>query len=206
MSIPYEDIDFNDGDIILFSGKWSFTSWFVKFCTWSRYSHIGMILKNPLFTHPPLDGIYLIESVSGNLPDAENNREKIGVQIVSIEDRLRNYNGDLYYRKLNCDRNESFYKKLSQVHSDVHNIQYDDTIFDWIKAKFNIELGNVQKLNEFWCSALTSYIYVKLDLLTADTIWTLDTPKEWGTEDIKHSSLEFVDCNLDTELKIIFNS
>jgi cell wall-associated NlpC family hydrolase len=201
-SINYSDIDFNDGDIILFSATHSFISRIIQLCSWSMYSHIGMVIKDPTFTHSPLKGVYILESTFRNSPDAEDGINKSGVQITSLDNLKDTFNGNMYYRKLNCERNEKFYENLAEIHSKVHNLTYDTYIFDWIKVKFNIDIGNLTRTNKFWCSALTSYVYTQLGLLDSNTEWTLDTPKEWGTEDVKNSSVKFINCDLEKELKI----
>jgi hypothetical protein len=202
--VVFNSIDFNDGDIILFGGKKSLISKCIEYCTNSIYSHIGIVLKDPKFTHPPLKGLYLLESSYMKYPDAENHRSNFGVHISNLDDIIANYTGDLYYRKLNCIRDATFYENLAEAHSHVHNLPYNINIFDWIKAKFNIEVGDVQKLDTFWCSALASYVYVQLGLLDSDTLWTIDSPKEWGSEDVKNSSVQFINCNLEQEEKILF--
>ena len=42
---------------------------------------------------------------------------------------------------------------------------YDLNPLDWSKAARDIEIGDCQKDNTFWCSALVSYIYIKLGFL-----------------------------------------
>ena len=63
---------FSTGDILLFEHKFDTTSiktsfmsildegigWFSK----SRYSHVGIVLKDPEFTSPHLKGLFLFES------------------------------------------------------------------------------------------------------------------------------------------------
>ena len=74
-----------------------------------------------------------------------------------------------------------FYKKIDQIHSDVHNLPYDLNLFDWIKAGLNIKIGNVQK-NTYWCSALVCYIYIKLGFLENNIPWTLISPEDFNSK------------------------
>ena len=91
---------------------------------------------------------------------------------------------------------------MDQIHSDLHNLPYDTDPIDWIKAKFNIELGNLQKTDTFWCSALVAYSYVKLGFLNEDIPWTIITPQDFSCTS---SRLIFKNCCLSDEKKIIFN-
>ena len=113
-----------------------------------------------------------------------------------------NYSGNIYVRKLHCNRDQDFYNKINQIHSDVHNLPYDLNIFDWIKAKFDIEIGFTQKKNTFWCSALVSYFYVKLGFLNKSIPWTLISPQELSSSSDK---LQFENCKLDDDKLIIIN-
>ena len=55
--------DYKTGDLLLFDFEnyygLGFFSFLVKFVTKSKYSHIGMILKDPDFLDTPLKGYYL---------------------------------------------------------------------------------------------------------------------------------------------------
>ena len=163
------------GDIILFSGNY-FISNIIEFITNSKYSHIAVIIKNPNFFDDKMEGIYMLESGYEDKPDSENDRIKFGVQLTKLEDVIKSYKGDIFIRKLSCIRDESFYKKIDQIHSDVHNLPYDLNIFDWIKAGLHLKIGNVQKKNTYWCSALVCFIYVN-QFFTRYITWTLISPK-----------------------------
>lgn len=169
--------DFETGDIILFFGSWwkSPLSCLIEFFTLSKYSHIGIVIKNPNFTPEPLNGLYLLESTGIEQPDSENKEPKFGVQLQPLKERLETYSGRIYYRKLNCDRNAIFYSRLTQAHSVVHNLPYDCGL-DYIKAAFHLEVGNLQNKRTFFCSALVAFIYVSWGFLSKDTEWSLVRP------------------------------
>ena len=90
------------GDIILFSGNY-FLSYIIEYFTNSIYSHVGVVLKNPNLGDAKFKGIYLLESGFENTPDPENHRIKKGVQIINLEDKIKNFKGRIYVRKLHCD-------------------------------------------------------------------------------------------------------
>ena len=188
------------GDIILFSGNY-FLSYIVEYFTKSIYSHVGVVLKNPNLGDAKFKGIYLLESGFENTPDPENHRIKKGVQIINLEDKIKNYRGRIYVRKLHCTRDKKFYEKIIEIHSTVHNIPYDLNPIDWIRGYFKINIGNTQKENTYWCSALVSFVYVELGFLNKNIPWTLISPKELSSSS---NELKFINCKLDNDTQIIY--
>ena len=188
------------GDIVLFSGNY-FLSHIVEYFTKSIYSHVGVVLKNPNLGDAKFKGIYLLESGFENTPDPENHRIKKGVQIINLEDKIKNYKGSIYVRKLHCTRDKKFYEKIIEIHSTVHNIPYDLNPIDWIKAYYQLDIGNTQKENTYWCSALVSFVYVELGFLDKNIPWTLISPKELSSSS---NELKFINCKLDNDKQIIY--
>ena len=188
------------GDIILFSGNY-FLSHIIEYFTNSIYSHTGIILKNPNLGDAKFKGIYLLESGFENTPDPENNRIKKGVQIINFEEKFKNYKGRIYVRKLHCTRDKKFYEKIIEIHSTVHNIPYDLNPTDWIKGYYKLDIGNTQKENTYWCSALVSFVYVELGFLDKNIPWTLISPKELSSSS---NELKFINCKLDNDKQIIY--
>lgn len=196
----------NTGDILLFSTKHWYSK-LIEFFTQSKFSHIGIILKDPIYIKPTLKGLYLFESGAESKPSPEDGKKKYGVQITKLEDILDSYSssylGNLYYRKLDCDRNKDFYDKIKKIHDKTYNKPYDIDIIDWIKAEFDIKLGNEQKTNTYWCSALTAFTYVNLGFLKEDLPWTIIKPSEFSYIERK-KNLDFLNCNLKPEEIIKF--
>lgn len=187
------------GDMILFNGNY-FLSRIIEYFTHSIYSHVGIIIIDPCFENKLLKGIYVLESGYEPTNDPENNRNKYGVQLTKLETFIENYNGKLFIRKLHCTRNKNFYEKIIQIHSNVHNLSYDLNPIDWIKAEFNIHIGNVQKKNTFWCSALVTYFYIKMGFLDKTIDWSLISPQDLSSSSNK---LTFYDCILDDDTELI---
>lgn len=188
------------GDIILFNGNY-FMSHIIEYFTSSIYSHVGIILKNPDLGDATFKGIYLLESGRENTPDPENNRIKKGVQIINLEEKIKNFNGQIYVRKLHCTRDKEFYEKIKNIHSAVHNIPYDLNPIDWIKADLQLDIGNTHKTNTYWCSALVTYVYVKLGFLDKNIPWSLISPQDLSSSCNK---LKFINCILDKDKDIIY--
>jgi hypothetical protein len=186
-----EEIKMQTGDLILFRG----TSWISKLVEWvgiSKYSHIGIIIKNPKFLNPELeDGIYLLESSWNDTPDVEDKEFKVGVQLHFLEDVLKEYpKGSIDVRHIQCERNDSFFTKLIEIHKEIHNKPYDLNPCDWLCARYNIACpfppnAYFQTKKSFWCSALVSYIFCELGLINKEINWTLMAPREFSSDEGK---------------------
>ena len=179
------------GDIILFRGN-SWISYFLEWIGRSRYSHVGMIIKNPSFINDSLkDGIYLLESGWNAIPDSEEHIIKSGVQLHLLSDILQNCDpGSVYVRCISCTRNHTFYEKLDIIHQTIHNRPYDMNLWDWIRAAYHLDIdGSIAPSSsatttQFWCSALIAYIFDKLELIEPVN-WSVVTPRDFSLWSIR---------------------
>ena len=184
----YDDIKFDTGDIILFEDKshnsWlDYLSYLIQYFTDSKYSHVGMVVKDPLIKGKTIKGLYLLESTGlDHMIDIDDHKTKFGVQIVDLHKRLQSDDDIFYYRKLNKDRDETFNDLYNKTYVIVKDKPYDINPLDWCKADFDLKKGNVQKTNTFFCSALVSFMLVSLNILPRDIDWTIMRPKDLGTE------------------------
>lgn len=192
-------MELNTGDLLLFRGNY-ILSRLIEYFTGGNYSHIGIVLNDPTYIEPKLIGLYMLESGEEDFKDSEDDKYKFGVQITDLKECLKNYKGEVYCRKLKCERDEIFYKKLVDINKKIHDKPYDLDLFDWIKADLGIYIGNVQKTNKFWCSALVAFVYVKLGFLSNDIPWTMIKPNDFSC---KSDKLKFINCSLDDEKKLV---
>jgi adenylosuccinate synthase len=203
--------DLQTGDILLFShvpntnGVFqmfsNFLDFVIKYWTSSKYNHIGIVVRDPCFTYgEKLRGLYLLESNYTDSPDSEDNEIKFGVQLVPLNKAFVNNYSNVYCRKLECTRDDEFYRKLDKIHMEIHNKKYDTNVIDWIKAAFGIEAGNITKTNVFWCSALVAYIYEEMGFVDGEIPWTIITPAQFGYGYPK--SLKFKNCQVLPEREI----
>ena len=85
----------NTGDILLFDyeggGSMGIFSWLIKKATKSNITHVGMVLKDPVFINPSLKGYYVWESGWEGTPDPQDGKVKFGVQITPFEEIFQNY-------------------------------------------------------------------------------------------------------------------
>ena len=190
-------------DLLLYSSK-KWYSKVIEYFSRSKFSHISILLKEPVYLNPNLKGLYVLESGYEKTPDPTDGKYKFGVQITPLNDVIQSYQkswGTLYHRKLHCLRDDNFEKMMKRIYDDVYDKPYDMNICDWIKAAFKIDIGNEKKTNTFWCSALIAYVYSQMSFLK-NVLWTIVSPKEFSYYE-DNESLEFINCTLDPEKYII---
>ena len=194
------------GDILLYNSKYTIGR-LIEYFTNSKFSHVSIILRDPIHIDPSLKGLYVIESGSEKIKDSLSGKKVIGVQVIPLNYVLDQYDGgyigNLYYRKLECVRDDNFNRNIINVVKSSDTKPYDLNPLDWIKAAFDLEIGDCQKDNTFWCSALVSYIYIKLGFLPEKLPWTIIAPKKFSF--YEKDSLTFQNCNVDKEKLIVYN-
>ena len=201
---------------IYFNSLYTAFDWLIGYFTESKYSHAAIIIKDPKFSNLK-KGLYVLESSCEPFKDVEDGKIKFGVELVELKKVLDKHDGNVFYRKLECKRDDEFYAILDKSHSTVHNCPYDVLPQDWFKAALGegykkdkeiktdpnveckIKIGNksTQRVKTFWCSALVAYIYTKWGFLKEDTPWTLISPEQFGTE--HNDGLVFQNCKLEKE-------
>ena len=193
------------GDILLYNSKYPISR-IIDYFTNSKFSHISVILRDPTYIDPNLKGLYVIESGSEKIKDVLSGKKVIGVQVIPLEYVLDQYDGgyigNLYYRKLECDRDETFLENVTQIVKTTDTKPYDLNPVDWIKGAFDIEIGDCQKDNTFWCSALVSYIYIKLGFLPEKLPWTIIAPKKFSY--YEKDCLKFQNCKVKSEILVVY--
>jgi hypothetical protein len=198
----------NTGDLLLYTSK-KWYSYIIEFLGWSKYSHVSMIIKDPIWINPQLKGLYIFESGAEDVPDVLDDKKVYGVQLVKLEDALKYYNnnsnGIVYYIKNQFDRNEKTIEinnKLEKIITKNDDKPYDINLIDWIAAKFKIHLVHRETIR-FFCSALVGYTLTQLNMLDENTDWTIITPKEYSY--YEHRRLEFKNCLMEPEKLIVFS-
>jgi hypothetical protein len=195
----------NTGDILLFGGSNYWFSNIVRYWTKSQFSHVGIILRDPIYINPKLKGLYLWESGLEHFVDSEDGVRKLGVQITSMDKVLKyadesdlNY---LVYRKLHTSLSElEIINKIKDIHNVVHNRPYDINIYDFLEARCDVTQieskekpstniwsnwfkPNHRRNDTYFCSALVGFIYTELGLLPSNTKWTECSPEFYSSEE-----------------------
>jgi len=193
------------GDLILLSTrKWY--SDIIEIGDDCIYSHCGIILKDPTYIDPKLEGFYFLESGLEPFPDATDNQYHFGVQIVPFKKVIDEYvfekEGSMFHRKLNCKRDKTFERNLCKAYQIVKNKPYNCNPLDWLEALLGFHYFDRKITSRFWCSALVAYIYVQLGLIDNSIDWSLITPKEWSS--YSNSQILFLNgSNLEKEIPLL---
>lgn len=178
------------GDLLLCDNlqytSWGLFSWIIKFMTKSDFSHIGMIVVDPVFTDVPLKGTFVWTSGISDVPDSEDGVKKFGVQFIPLDHFVQTYGGKIYSRRIEFKRDEDYDKifntdRLREIHGVVYNKPYDIVVADWIEAYCKRD-PNPQKTSRFFCSALIGYIYTSLGLFDDGLDWSILYPNFFSTE------------------------
>ena len=203
---PITTQELQTGDLLLFVGGKGVLSHAIELGTQSPFTHCAVVVRDPRWTTPKLYGLYAWESSSNSFADAENHRFKMGVQMTTLSRRIKEaqkWGKRVYVRQLSCERGGLFDSRLARTHSAVHNLPYDSSVEDWLKA-LCVELGipqfsnqSVQRHDRFWCSALVCFIYVSLGFLPKDTLWTVLAPARLST--LSKQPLGFTNCTMGKE-------
>ena len=207
--IKFDFSKLDTGDIILFNGRNSIISTIVEKFTDSKWSHIGIVLKAPIYIDEKLTGVYLWESGTEKYGDSEDGKHKYGVQITDLEVMIDNYDGEVVWRKLYWI---PFHleEKLEIIHNVIHDKPYDLDVFDFIFTKLRINktpdahksiilnwLGyNPRKVDKLYCSSLVAYVYTELGLLPSKTNWTNIFPNYFSSS---NSNLKLINAKLGKE-------
>ena len=185
--LPDPVMDFSalqDFDIVLFRGRGFWFSYVVEYATWSDFSHIGLFLRGAEDVLSDLKQPLLLESGQEAFPDAVEHKIKWGVQLSDLSMVINNYDGDVFYRKLlvSDDVRAAMKKQLIDVYNEIQDRAYDAEVRDLLRVALDADVGDCQRTNKFFCSALVSYVFVKMGLLTDDIKWDLIRPKDYATE------------------------
>jgi hypothetical protein len=173
-------LDLQTGDIVLFGKNGPFSR-LIAAGTDSKYSHVGMVLKEPIYLDPSLKGTYLLEAITAvrQSDQSSNVSETIcGVHLSPIQQTMGKTR-KVAFRRLVIDRNEAFYDKLKQAYESIKDAKFDTNPIHWLMAKwvhdrqddlnslatFRMSPDQFQKLNSLYCSALVAYLFVSIDII-----------------------------------------
>lgn len=164
-------IDFKDLDILLFSGR-GLISHITKLCTWSKWSHIGMIL----IEDKPL--IWECQKLN-NIPDHYTGKCKNGLQKVPMWDRIKEYDGEVWHRRLLIERDEKFYSRLNIVkNTKFKSNQFCSNFFKLLNATLPVHI-NIGESRGLFCSELVANIYQRMLLLDIKTSYKKYSPADF---------------------------
>jgi len=177
------------GDIVLFSAQWGWNpiSWFsksIEYFTKSQYSHIGIVLRDPIWIDEKLKGVYLWESSYNGTADPQDDKVKFGVQVTSLEQLINANTDKMWYRKLYHTKDQMTIFQMMNTHKAVYDKPYDLVVKDWIDA-YRRRHEQEPHDDRFFCSALVAYIYTKCGILKSHTDWSIIRPSDFAPNDDK---------------------
>jgi hypothetical protein len=164
------------GDIVLCSGRHFWFSDLIEIATHSPWSHCGVIYKDDT-------GVYLMES------GLEHNQGKpvLGVQLTDFKLYTLTYDGELWILPLNT-LSQTEEGELYSHFQQVLGKKYDTNPLDFLRAWFDLDVGNTTSTDHFFCSALVAYLLnsigviqsVKWDLIKPDDIQNLPLTQNYS--------------------------
>lgn len=210
MSISKDDVINNcqTGDLLLFNTRSHWYDFIIEKFTGSKFSHVGIVVRDISCKDCSNIGICLFESGYENFPDVIENRDIYGVQLARLESVFDTYlginknRGYAYYRKLKTPLNKKQVLAIKSCIEEVYGKPYDLLPQDWLKSAFHINKGNEQRTQTFWCSALVAYVFDKLGVVKRDTPWTIIQPTQFSFYEGKQ--LTFInDFQLEPEVIVV---
>jgi len=173
------------GDILLFSGKGGISDG-IKFFTFSKWSHVGMVyrLDDPL---DPKGSIFCWESTTlSNVTDAETGKLTKGVQRVELSERLERSFATGYeisVRHLSKPLTNDMIILLNNFRHEVSGRTYEKSKLELLKSAYDGFLGrNQEDLSSLFCSELVAEGYQRMGLLTEDRHSNEYIPKDFSSE------------------------
>jgi chorismate mutase len=182
----YKDIrnQINTGDIVLFSCRDNLVSIGIQLMTQSKWSHVGMVLKDY-----KKDIIYLWESTTlSNIKDAIDNIPKKGVQLVLLSERIKYYNGEIAIRHLQgikIDDDSKEMQTLMKLREELKDKPFEQNKFELIRAaidKFGSICKNKEDLSSVFCAELVAEAYQCMGLLDESEPSNEYVPKDFSEE------------------------
>ena len=173
------------GDILLFSGR-SLISRLIRLFTRGRWSHIGIIVRDVAS-----DDLFLWEATSNNtISDVEFGHIPRGVQLVSLEEKLRSYNGIAAVRFLEgVERNAKMMKRFRWLFKRLRRAPYRNYLVEYLNIGIR---GNRRAANCAFCSQLVAEAYMRMRLLRLERPSAFYTPNDFAKDrslPLKHGKL-----------------
>lgn len=160
--------DLDTFDIALWSGSGQLSN-FIKRCTFSTWSHCGLIIKMPG------DLLMLWEST---IDDTCN-----GVQLTPLS---KSVYGTVAIRKMNIQRTPELFDRLMAVRKELDGRQFEDSWREFLLAGYDGPFGsNTRDLTTLFCSELVSETLQRVGILGNSLPSNEYTPKDFSSEAAK---------------------
>lgn len=165
----------------------------IEDATHSPWEHTGVIVRDPWWLSKKRTGLFILQSGSGpnGYPDIIDGATS-GVTLNHLEDFLANRTEIYVLTSSGHEWTHGARDSFSAAVGEAHGKPYDKNAFRWCCVgltsffRCNRCAPKVvpRQTQEFWCSALVAFIFVKNGWLPRDTDWTCQTPSDilaWET-------------------------
>lgn len=168
------------GDVLLFSGNGFFSS-LVKWATGSRWSHVGVVVRQRGNASNPL----IWQSVCGEMNDVRGFAKNGVVLTELIKTVEQNYSGMIGLRKLVKPLNEKQLATLNETFLELDGRPYESGLSGlwelWKSAQDTFTSPNTEALGRIFCSELIAELFMRLGYIEK----TPTTPSnEYTPEDL----------------------
>lgn len=184
MRIPEQDVAAllaraDSGDLVLFSGK-GLISGSIRFFTGSRWSHVGLVLREP-----DTGELLLLEStVTDESADIALGRPVRGVQVVRLAEKLAVYDGSVVLRQLELAQRPAHFddelRELAQLWRYRGYKSFTATL------ALDLLSGNRRRprVHRVFCSELVAEIYKRLGVMARSVRSSRLVPGDFGRHEL----------------------
>ncbi|WP_432452066.1 YiiX/YebB-like N1pC/P60 family cysteine hydrolase [Agarivorans sp. QJM3NY_29] len=176
------------GDLVFFSSK-GLGSSLIRVGTFSPWSHVGMVLQLANY-----DFVTLWEAV----PSRDGfclyaQRASKGVQVVALEERVAQHQGDVAVRQLMGEElNQAALDNLMQLLEQLQGRRYEQDFWQLTRAGWDGPWGgNSQDLSSLFCSELVAAAYQRLGLLDETKPANEYTPADFSEDALRELNFGF---------------
>lgn len=152
------------GDILLFSGR-GFASNLIKLATWSKFSHVATVNVG----HNGLR--YCWESTTMNEGTS-------GVQCTPLCEKLREYNGRVWVRRLHIGRGPEFYRQAQMYFDQIASKEYESNL--WELAGAAMPWRNTVDFTTIFCAEKEAEFLKRVGAIETDLPSNEFTPADFS--------------------------
>lgn len=148
------------GDVILYSGGKAAVSVTIKRLTASKWSHVGLVVREPDDGQPMLWESVLDE----DMPDLETGQTRNGVRLVPLEPAVVAYTGVVAVRHLDVKRTKKRLADFEAFRLSMRGVPFEKSKVELLRARRG---GNSEEdFSSVFCSELAAKAYVVMGLLS----------------------------------------
>lgn len=174
--------DLKTGDILLFSGRGP-ASRLIQIGTGSKWSHVGMVLRDDLDLIMSWESTMLVKQ-----PSLDSGIIETGVMILNLSRRIAEYNGEIAVRPLYAPLNVGQIAKLIEMRKRVRKVPYEKNYIELIRSAYDGPFGanKEEDLSSIFCSELIAAYFKLIELLRRDKNSNEYTPRDFSSDEFNH--------------------